>query len=91
MGGITRKELALTIKKANEAYGLDLAVTYNKGNPQIFRKKNPGTFISPPKLGMVRTFYWLDAWLDGYSATQSDERRRPRWMGEEIIPALEKN
>ena len=89
MATISKKELAITIKKANKAYFLDLAVSYQGDKPRIYRKSNPQYPISPPNLTLQKTFYWLDAWLDGYAAARTTNSK-PHWMAEKEIPALER-
>ena len=89
---ITKKEILAAVKKANRLYSLDLEVRYNKDKPEIFRKAEPRKSINPAGLSTPKLFYWLDAWLKGYSARFEEEQKiehRP-WLKKPEICALER-
>ena len=86
---ITKKDISLAIKKANETYSLDLSVNYIEDKPRIFRKSTPKVYLSPI-LSLNNTFYWLDAWVEGYSTCQNEDKI---WPGQapSQVPAIEIN
>ncbi len=85
---ITKKDISLEIKKANKTHSLDLSVNYIEGKPRIYRKSKPKVYLSPIGLSMNNTFYWLDAWLEGYSTCRNEDKI---WPGQtpNQVPAIE--
>jgi len=90
---ITKKEILGLIHKANNDCGLDLALRYEDTKPQIFRKSAPQNVLNPAGLSTIKLFYWLNAWLAGYSVRLDEEgKNTSHWVKrfDLPIPCLEK-
>ena len=90
---ITKKEILVIIKRANKDYGLDLDLRYEDTKPQIFRKHASQKILNPAGLSTIKLFYWLNAWVDGYSVRVSEEgKNTSHWVKrfDLPIPCLEK-
>jgi hypothetical protein len=90
MAPVTKKEISFLIKKANQAYNLDLAIRYEENKPTVYRQGDPKRKLSPENLTMGKLFYWLDAWIEGYGEGRTSAKKpRPLWKDEDL-PWLEK-
>ena len=84
---ITKKEILNLIQKANKDHALDLGLRYEDTKPQIFRKSAPQNILNPAGLSTIKLFYWLNAWLAGYSARADEEgKNTSHWVKKFDVP-----